>query len=184
MQILLFQRCRHLLTTMTVRYPDRTNLSLPSDDSHPALELLSALTVEDQHQNHFTTPQDLDGDLVTLTLLPRSRWQSLLNLEVIQVILIAISVLYRVLIIGIHIISNVTNQKSHRSPQNRLPFSCRPSQASNTDSRYSRRIQKLINVLEGSRRPQQNPRASSSSDSRKLTRTAIVSRAISSLDLG
>lgn len=33
----------------------------------------------------FSTPSQLDGDLVTLTLLPRSRWQALLNLDVIQV---------------------------------------------------------------------------------------------------
>ncbi len=31
------------------------------------------------------TPPQLDGELITLTLLPRSRWQTLLNLEVIQV---------------------------------------------------------------------------------------------------
>lgn len=29
-------------------------------------------------------PPELDGDLVTLSLLPRSRWQTLLNFEVIQ----------------------------------------------------------------------------------------------------
>ena len=29
-------------------------------------------------------PPELDGDLVTLSLLPRSRWQALLNFEVIQ----------------------------------------------------------------------------------------------------
>ncbi|ETW85975.1 hypothetical protein HETIRDRAFT_60335 [Heterobasidion irregulare TC 32-1] len=67
---------------------DTADIALPtmqaSTDDNDTLELLSALTVEDQHQTHFTTPQDLDGDLVTLTLLPRSRWQSLLNLEVIQ----------------------------------------------------------------------------------------------------
>lgn len=50
-----------------------------------ALEALSALTVEDKPQDVFTTPPQLDGDLVTLTLLPRARWQTLLNLEVIQV---------------------------------------------------------------------------------------------------
>ena len=33
----------------------------------------------------FSTPSQLAGELITLTLLPRSRWQSLLNLEVIQV---------------------------------------------------------------------------------------------------
>ena len=37
----------------------------------------------------FSTPPQLDGELITLTLLPRSRWQTLLNLEVIQVINLA-----------------------------------------------------------------------------------------------
>ncbi|KAJ7219436.1 Utp21 specific WD40 associated putative domain-containing protein [Mycena pura] len=45
---------------------------------------LSALTVQDTPENPFSTPFQLDGDLITLTLLPRSRWQTLLNLEVIQ----------------------------------------------------------------------------------------------------
>lgn len=50
-----------------------------------ALDALAALTVADTPQDVFVTPPQLDGDLVTLTLLPRSRWQTLLNLEVIQV---------------------------------------------------------------------------------------------------
>ena len=55
-------------------------------DTHPiALEALSALTVQEQPTDVFVTPPQLDGDLVTLTLLPRARWQTLLNLEVIQV---------------------------------------------------------------------------------------------------
>ena len=33
----------------------------------------------------YTTPDQLNSELVTLTLLPRSRWQTLLNLEVIHV---------------------------------------------------------------------------------------------------
>ncbi|KAJ7063493.1 Utp21 specific WD40 associated putative domain-containing protein [Mycena amicta] len=49
-----------------------------------ALELLSALTVQEMPDDPFSTPPQLDGDLITLTLLPRSRWQTLLNLEVIQ----------------------------------------------------------------------------------------------------
>ena len=49
-----------------------------------ALEALSSLTVNDTPQDVFVTPPQLDGELVTLTLLPRSRWQTLLNLEVIQ----------------------------------------------------------------------------------------------------
>ena len=49
-----------------------------------ALDALSALTIEEGPKDAFTTPPQLDGDLVTLTLLPRARWQTLLNLEVIQ----------------------------------------------------------------------------------------------------
>jgi len=33
----------------------------------------------------FASPDQLAGELATLTLLPRSRWQTLLKLEVIQV---------------------------------------------------------------------------------------------------
>jgi U3 small nucleolar RNA-associated protein 21 len=51
-----------------------------------ALEALKALAVEDdQAVDVFVTPPQLDGELVTLTLLPRARWQTLLNLDVIQV---------------------------------------------------------------------------------------------------
>lgn len=41
--------------------------------------------MQDTRPDVFSTPPQLDGELVTLTLLPRSRWQTLLNLEVIQV---------------------------------------------------------------------------------------------------
>jgi U3 small nucleolar RNA-associated protein 21 len=50
-----------------------------------ALEGLAALVVQETPADVFSTPPQLDGELVTLTLLPRSRWQTLLNLEVIQV---------------------------------------------------------------------------------------------------
>ncbi|KXN80981.1 hypothetical protein AN958_06493 [Leucoagaricus sp. SymC.cos] len=69
------------------------NVSLPSmqgtvEDNGSllisALEALSALTVQDTPPDVFSTPPQLDGELITLTLLPRSRWQTLLNLEVIQ----------------------------------------------------------------------------------------------------
>ena len=49
-----------------------------------ALEALQALTVKDTAVDAFSTPPQLDGELITLTLLPRARWQTLLNLEVIQ----------------------------------------------------------------------------------------------------
>ncbi|KAF7964547.1 hypothetical protein HWV62_5804 [Athelia sp. TMB] len=71
----------------TVSYDDVIDVSLPSmqgDAEDEALEALAALTVEDTPPDVFSTPAQLDGELVTLTLLPRSRWQTLLNLEVIQ----------------------------------------------------------------------------------------------------
>ncbi|KAF8921083.1 Utp21 specific WD40 associated putative domain-containing protein [Mucidula mucida] len=49
-----------------------------------ALDDLSPLTAPKEAQDLFITPPQLDGELITLTLLPRSRWQTLLNLEVIQ----------------------------------------------------------------------------------------------------
>lgn len=49
------------------------------------IEGLAALTAQDAPVDVFSTPPQLDGELVTLTLLPRSRWQTLLNLDVIQV---------------------------------------------------------------------------------------------------
>jgi len=50
-----------------------------------ALEVLTALKVADEPVDVFSTPPQVDGELITLTLLPRSRWQTLLNIEVIQV---------------------------------------------------------------------------------------------------
>lgn len=47
---------------------------------------LSALVVHDQPEgDNFALMPDLEGEVVTLTHLPRSRWQTLLNLDVIQV---------------------------------------------------------------------------------------------------
>ncbi|KAJ6597057.1 Utp21 specific WD40 associated putative domain-containing protein [Mycena vulgaris] len=66
---------------------DITDVKLPSMQGvaeDEALDALSALTVQDTPEDPFSTPPQLDGDLITLTLLPRSRWQTLLNLEVIQ----------------------------------------------------------------------------------------------------
>ncbi|THG98692.1 hypothetical protein EW026_g3542 [Hermanssonia centrifuga] len=66
---------------------DVVDISLPSvqgEAEDKALEALSALTAEEGPNDVFVTPPQLDGDLVTLTLLPRARWQTLLNLEVIQ----------------------------------------------------------------------------------------------------
>ena len=94
------------VTLRTVSEKDITEVSMPSmqgdveDDGislssssiapwlmplPSALEALTGLVIEDKPVDVFSTPPQLDGDLVTLTLLPRSRWQTLLNLEVIQV---------------------------------------------------------------------------------------------------
>ncbi|RDX56504.1 Utp21-domain-containing protein [Lentinus brumalis] len=66
---------------------DVVDVSMPSMQGiaeDEALDALSALTVQDKPADVFSTPPQLDGELVTFTLLPRSRWQTLLNLEVIQ----------------------------------------------------------------------------------------------------
>jgi len=66
---------------------DIADVALPSMQGvaeDETLDALSALTVQEVPEDVFSTPPQLDGDLITLTLLPRSRWQTLLNLEVIQ----------------------------------------------------------------------------------------------------
>ncbi|CCM04722.1 uncharacterized protein FIBRA_06910 [Fibroporia radiculosa] len=66
-----------------------TNVPLPSmqgSAEDEALEALSSLALAGQENptNVFLMSPQFDGDLVTLSLLPRSRWQTLLNFEVIQ----------------------------------------------------------------------------------------------------
>ncbi|KAF8691570.1 hypothetical protein AX14_002781 [Amanita brunnescens Koide BX004] len=58
--------------------------SMHSTTEEDIIEGLAALTAQDAPVDVFSTPPQLDGELVTLTLLPRSRWQTLLNLDVIQ----------------------------------------------------------------------------------------------------
>jgi U3 small nucleolar RNA-associated protein 21 len=50
----------------------------------PELEALASLSLADT-TSVFSTPAQLDSELITLTLLPRARWQTLLNLDVIAV---------------------------------------------------------------------------------------------------
>lgn len=40
---------------------------------------------EPEQKDLYLTPDQLSGELLTLSLLPRSKWQTLLNLEVIKV---------------------------------------------------------------------------------------------------
>lgn len=55
-----------------------------ADSLDAALEALASLALHDS-QTVFDSPDQLHGELVTLTLLPRAKWQTLLNLEVIAV---------------------------------------------------------------------------------------------------
>ncbi|TFK63228.1 Utp21-domain-containing protein [Pluteus cervinus] len=66
---------------------DIADVNLPSmqgSEEDETLEGLSALSVQGKPADVFSTPPQLEGDLITLTLLPRSRWLTLLNLDVIQ----------------------------------------------------------------------------------------------------
>ncbi|KAF6763843.1 Utp21 specific WD40 associated putative domain-containing protein [Ephemerocybe angulata] len=75
------------ITFKGIQDDEIAEVSLPSvqgTSEEEALEALAALKVNDSPADVFSTPPQLDGELITLTLLPRSRWQTLLNLEVIQ----------------------------------------------------------------------------------------------------
>lgn len=95
-----------------------------------ALEGLATLNVQDTVPDAFSTPSQLDGDLVTLTLLPRSRWQTLLNLDVIQVSIR----IRKAQLTNIVIHSNEINRKNLPKPQKKHLFSCPHCLESNLDS--------------------------------------------------
>ncbi|KAF8319292.1 Utp21-domain-containing protein [Clavulina sp. PMI_390] len=57
--------------------------SLQGTGEDEALDSLTALSLDQNDASVYTTPDQLSDDLVTLTLLPRSKWQTLLNLETI-----------------------------------------------------------------------------------------------------
>ncbi|KAF5389950.1 hypothetical protein D9757_003621 [Collybiopsis confluens] len=71
----------------TVVEDEIANVELPSMQGvaeDEALDSLNPLEGNAAQPDVFSTPPRLDGDLITLTLLPRTKWQTLLNLEVIQ----------------------------------------------------------------------------------------------------
>ncbi|THU85641.1 Utp21-domain-containing protein [Dendrothele bispora CBS 962.96] len=70
----------------SVSEEDIAVVGLPSLQGIPEDEdELSPISSQNLPEAHvFSTPPKLEGDLITLTLLPRSRWQTLLKLEVIQ----------------------------------------------------------------------------------------------------
>lgn len=124
--MLLFLSCRAKVTRKLMVSVSLSSIEYPN--SHylypsSALEGLSALTVQETPQDLFSSPSNLDGDLVTLTLLPRSRWQTLLNLEVIQVCL-------PIIVFPIPacshdaLNSNGISPKIHQNRLNKRPSSC------------------------------------------------------------
>ncbi|KZV81337.1 Utp21-domain-containing protein [Exidia glandulosa HHB12029] len=58
--------------------------SVQGQAEEDALEALANLALNDSNQTVFDSPDQLSGELVTLTLLPRAKWQTLLNLDVIS----------------------------------------------------------------------------------------------------
>lgn len=107
-----------------------------------ALDALTALSLEQQQKDVYTTPDQLSEELVTLTLLPRSKWQTLLNLETITVCFTPLGwsyiashlSSYNILPLHYGFNSNGTNLKKHLKYPRRLPFSFLPCRASNNDS--------------------------------------------------
>ncbi|KAG8927888.1 hypothetical protein FRC01_006761 [Tulasnella sp. 417] len=70
----------------SIREEDILEIGMPSVQGlaeDESIEAIVALTASDP-QNVYSTPAQLDSELMTLTFLPRSKWQTLLNIEVIQ----------------------------------------------------------------------------------------------------
>lgn len=140
--------------------------------SFSVLEDLSALVVHDQPEDDtIALMPDMEGDVVTLTHLPRSRWQTLLNLDVIQVSLCTF--LCNSYALTLWITSNETNQKSPQRLQRRHHFSCLLFQASKRGL-WSKRKKKRRRQRRSLKRLSQMQRVSSSKNCRKSPEIAIV----------
>ncbi|CAE7205857.1 unnamed protein product [Rhizoctonia solani] len=77
------------VSLQTIPGGEFTTLELPSmqgEDESEDLDLgeLADLSLADTSKRSTGKVEQLEGELVTLTVLPRSKWQTLLNLEVIQ----------------------------------------------------------------------------------------------------
>lgn len=127
-----------------------------------------SLDPSQRSEDVFASPDQLAGELATLTLLPRSRWQTLLKLEVIQVSNekphppALHNDLDSNTFLGPPVCSNGTNQKSLRSRWRRPRSSCLHSQVLSTDSRFKRgwiRPRKRRNPPNASKIQRQRPRA-------------------------
>ena len=71
---------------------DMEDVALPTVQGLGADDSLSELTAPVRWEDiqPYTTPDQLSEELLTLSLMPRSRWQTLLNLETIKVSLSAL----------------------------------------------------------------------------------------------
>lgn len=78
-----------------------------------------------EYTDIYTTPDQLTEGLLTLSLMPRSRWQTLLNLETIKVSGV---MLPRSALADAN--SNGISPRSHQRRQRKHRFSCRPLPAS------------------------------------------------------
>jgi hypothetical protein len=138
----------------------------------PVLDDLSAIVIYDQPEDNVVSMPGLEGEVVTLTHLPRSRWQTLLNLDVIQVscFLFPVSPTRSL----IWVISNETNQKSPRRLQRRHPFFCLLFRAPKHGLR-SKRKKKRRHPRRSPKRPLHTQRVSSFKNCRKGPKIAIAS---------
>lgn len=149
-----------------------THSQLPiADVSFAALSHLSSLVVYDQPQDVLGSLPDVDGEVVTLTLLPRSRWQTLLNLDVIQV-----SIPYHPSFLRIQLILDIsaeTSQKSLQKPRRRHRSSYPHFQVLKRGSWFKKKDRKRRH--RGDRtKPPQMPEASSQTNYYRNQRRAIV----------
>ncbi|KAG8930201.1 hypothetical protein FRC02_004503, partial [Tulasnella sp. 418] len=69
----------------SINEDDVLEQSMPSVQgmAEDGIDALAALTLNDP-EDVYATPAQLDEELLTLTLLPRSKWQTLLNIDIIQ----------------------------------------------------------------------------------------------------
>ena len=134
------------------------SLSSIVEDFFAAFSHLSNLVVYDQPQDVLGSVPDIDGEVVTLTLLPRSRWQTLLNLDVIQV---RIARLVSCFAYSTDLnFSAETSQKSLQKPRRKHPFSYPHFQVLKHGS-WSKKKDKKRRRRGDRRKPPQMPKASS-----------------------
>ena len=104
-------------------------MSPPLTQFPPELEALASIVPDPT--SVFSTPAQLDTELITLTLLPRARWQTLLNLDIISVRCLP-SFLPPSSVIGSsdHFCSNATNRRNLPRYRRKHRSSCLRSQES------------------------------------------------------